>query len=90
MDNIGIYIHIPFCDCKCAYCDFYSISNKNEYDYYTQKLIEKILMYSNKYNRVVETIYFGGGTPSVIGTKRLSKILNAVKSSFEVFLTAAW
>lgn len=84
MDNIGIYIHIPFCDCKCAYCDFYSISDKNEYDYYTQKLIEKILMYSKKYNRIVETIYFGGGTPSVLGTDKLCSILEAVKSNFKL------
>ncbi len=84
MSNIGLYIHIPFCDCKCAYCDFYSISNKNEYDYYTKKLIEKIILYSKKYNRVVETIYFGGGTPSVLGTDRLCSILKTVKSNFTV------
>lgn len=84
MDNIGLYIHIPFCDSKCAYCDFYSVANKNEYDYYTQKLIEKIILYSKKYNRVVETIYFGGGTPSVLGTERLCLILMAIKSNFSI------
>lgn len=84
MNSIGIYVHIPFCDCKCAYCDFYSITNKKEYDNYTEQLINKIDMFSNQYNRKVESIYFGGGTPSVLGTERLCLILENIKNKFEV------
>ncbi len=84
MDSLSIYIHIPFCEQKCPYCDFYSINDKTEYERYTEHLISMIKMYSEKYRREITTIYFGGGTPSVIGAQRLSKILNAVKDSFVV------
>lgn len=84
MKTIGIYIHIPFCDQKCPYCDFYSIANKNEYDRYTLEVINRVKALGQKYNRIVSTIYFGGGTPSVIGTERLIQILCEIKTSFEV------
>ena len=84
MDLLSIYIHIPFCEQKCPYCDFYSINDKNEYDSYTDNLIELIKEYSLKYPRKITTVYFGGGTPSVIGAHRLVNILNAVKDNFEI------
>lgn len=84
MKQLSIYIHIPFCEQKCPYCDFYSKSDKTEYDKYTDKLIEAIIDYSKKYTREITTVYFGGGTPSVLGSKRLCRILNAVKSNFIV------
>ncbi len=84
MDNLSIYIHIPFCEQKCPYCDFYSISDKSEYDNYTEKLIDRIRYYSSIYKRKICSVYFGGGTPSVIGIKRLIKILTSVKESFEI------
>lgn len=83
MDNLSIYIHIPFCEQKCPYCDFYSISDESEYDNYTDKLVERIIYFSNVYSRKVCSVYFGGGTPSVIGTQRLIRILKALKDSFE-------
>lgn len=83
MNNIGIYIHIPFCEQKCNYCDFYSICDKSEFDRYTEKLIS-VIMQSKYTDRVVDTIYFGGGTPSVLGEKRLVAILNTIKQSFEI------
>ena len=83
---LGIYIHIPFCNSKCAYCDFYSrCGTKNEYAEYTEALILHILeaqMRSSDY--VVDTIYFGGGTPTAIGEKNLIKILAAIYRSFRV------
>ena len=82
MNSIGLYIHIPFCEQKCPYCDFYSISNKSEYDRYTAAVVNRINELSKKYNRVVSTVYFGGGTPSVLGTDRLISILKSIKSSF--------
>lgn len=84
MNSIGLYIHIPFCEQKCPYCDFYSISDKNEYDKYTSSLIDIIEDYSIKYHREIDTIYFGGGTPSILGTKRLCAILDCVKNSFTI------
>lgn len=81
MKNIGLYIHIPFCSGKCPYCDFYSVGgSESEFDRYTQYLIEKILSYKGKYH--ADTVYIGGGTPSLLGTDRLCKILSAVNTSF--------
>ena len=84
MDSIGIYVHIPFCDCKCAYCDFFSISNKSEYDKYVREVNKRIDMFSDIYKYKVDTIYFGGGTPSVLETDRLCAILRNIKYRFVV------
>lgn len=84
MKSIGIYIHIPFCEQKCPYCDFYSISKPQEYDRYTTELINRINSLCEQHKRTVDTIYFGGGTPSVIGSDRLINILGAVYNSFYV------
>ncbi len=84
MDKLSIYIHIPFCEQKCPYCDFYSKSDKAEYDNYTDKLIESIVKNSRKYPREITTVYFGGGTPSVIGSERLCAILDSIKQHFIV------
>lgn len=86
MSNIGLYIHIPFCKQKCPYCDFFSVSTaQSDFDDYTEILISKIEAFSQRYSRkVVDTIYFGGGTPSLIGDKNLVKILSAVIKNFKV------
>ncbi len=73
--NIGIYIHIPFCKSKCYYCDFISYANKESLiDDYVQALVKEI-RYNNlsKYN--IETIYIGGGTPSILDSENILKIL---------------
>ena len=85
----GLYIHIPFCKSKCPYCDFYSsCKSQSEYDEYTSLLISKIKLWSKKTNRTVTTIYFGGGTPSILGADRLCRILKSIKSNFNVDINA--
>ncbi|MCD8025988.1 MAG: radical SAM family heme chaperone HemW [Clostridiales bacterium] len=80
---IGLYIHIPFCASKCPYCDFYSFkSDENTFDEYTSLLISKIEMWSKKADHNISTVYFGGGTPSILGTERLCRISDAIKNSF--------
>ena len=83
---LGIYIHIPYCLSKCAYCDFYSkCGTKGEYDEYTKALcrhIEEADMRASDYE--ADSIYFGGGTPTAIGAKNLIKILSSVRRSFKV------
>ena len=81
----GIYIHIPFCKTHCSYCDFYSVTdNKN-----INKIIDticseldlrKVYLEEEK----IETIYFGGGTPSFIETEYLEKIINKIRALFIV------
>jgi oxygen-independent coproporphyrinogen-3 oxidase len=78
---IGIYVHVPFCVQKCAYCDFYSITNLDMMREYTSAVVAHIRSKKNFLkNTLVETIYFGGGTPSLLPTAQLERILNAIRS----------
>ena len=84
LTNSGVYLHIPFCKRKCKYCDFYSgCSDDSVIDCYTEALIKTIKQWGGKLSRPIDTIYLGGGTPSVLA-HRLPKVINAVKSSFNV------
>lgn len=80
-ENIGIYIHIPFCKKKCFYCDFVSYENKeNLIQEYIDTVCLEILQNAeilSEYN--ISTIYFGGGTPSLIKVEYIEKILNTLK-----------
>ena len=84
---LGIYIHIPFCKSKCEYCDFYSLGGNHEelYADYTDAVCRHIRetgLLAPKHR--VDTIYFGGGTPSYFGEEGLATILTAVRKSFDV------
>ena len=72
----GIYIHIPFCRQKCYYCDFYKTVNTSLKQKFLDILQEEAKVRKNYLqNETVETIYFGGGTPSVLEIKELEEIL---------------
>lgn len=77
---LGLYIHIPFCRQKCAYCDFYSLpSREDKMDAYTDALIRHIQEVAPRTeSHLVDTVYFGGGTPSYLGAERLRSILRTV------------
>ena len=73
MKDIGIYIHVPFCAAKCPYCDFYSHPPLGgEADRYTSALCGSIRDFSSPEKLRADTVYFGGGTPGLIGAQRLS------------------
>ncbi len=75
----GLYIHIPFCASKCPYCDFYSFTaDEGTKSRYTASIIKNINIIQEKTNKAFSTVYFGGGTPSLIGSKRLSEIINSI------------
>ena len=79
----GVYVHVPFCRRKCPYCDFYSVgADENMMEEYTRALCGRIELYAEKYPRTADTLYFGGGTPSLAGSERLCRIYNTVKESF--------
>lgn len=85
----GIYIHVPFCDGKCPYCDFYSLSGSASlFDEYTSAMERALHSWGEQAKLTVETIYFGGGTPNLIGAERLVKILAIVRNNFSVSPTA--
>ena len=82
MKNIGLYLHIPFCKSKCPYCDFYSFSGKDTEKYeYTKILKDRILRISNLQCKG-DTLYIGGGTPSVLGAENLKTLVDTCKNDF--------
>ncbi|MBE6936414.1 MAG: radical SAM family heme chaperone HemW [Ruminococcaceae bacterium] len=83
MNKLGIYLHTPFCVRKCSYCDFYSApGSPEEADAYADALCAQIR--GAKDARPVDTVYFGGGTPTTLGVRNLVRILNAVRETFPV------
>lgn len=77
----GLYIHIPFCRSKCPYCDFFSV----KYDEMAaERYVDRLIAEIKKYNGSFDTIYFGGGTPSIIDSSLIGRIITAVKSQFEI------
>lgn len=83
-NNIGIYVHIPFCKSKCYYCDFTSYANKEEYIDEYIKCLNKEIEYGAKFSRIVTTIYIGGGTPSYIDEKYIESILLTIYKNYKV------
>ena len=84
---LGIYIHVPFCRSKCTYCDFYSVTDKNDklMDAYLHAICRHIKEsgpLAPDYK--VDTIYFGGGTPSFFGADGMTSILNTIRKHFDV------
>lgn len=88
--KLGIYVHIPFCESKCGYCDFVSFKAKDETKRrYTKRLIEEIRSFESIYNvsadeYKVDSIFFGGGTPTSLGEDGLELILHAICEEFSL------
>ncbi len=83
--SLGIYIHVPFCLKRCPYCSFYSdVFSKDVMNSYCNALLEAIKKWGDelKANCYVDTIYFGGGTPSLLGEEDVYKILNYLSHNF--------
>ena len=87
--DMGIYIHIPFCKQKCIYCDFPAYQNLEEYyDTYLYALVQEITMFGDAYpksrTKLVDTVYFGGGTPTELSLLQIEQILNTIKTTYNV------
>ena len=86
MKETAIYIHIPFCDHKCIYCDFYSIISYDNVSSYLSSIKKEIDFYSAKYSdgRKIISIFFGGGTPSYMEPHYIYEIIQHIKKDFSV------
>lgn len=86
MRSLGLYIHIPFCKAKCIYCDFYSLPRaEGQMDAYVSALTAQLATWrEHTADCTVDTVYFGGGTPSYLGPDRLCRLLDAVFQSYRV------
>lgn len=85
MNEIGLYIHIPFCAARCHYCDFFTFAGKEHLinDYVTA-LCNELTSHSRSYDVTVKTIFFGGGTPSILEPSHFDKIFGALHKSFTI------
>ena len=81
----GIYIHIPFCKQACHYCDFHFSTVMVKKEAMVSALCKELLLRKHEFeDTVVETIYFGGGTPSVLNTEELEQLITAVYDNYQV------
>lgn len=81
----GFYVHIPFCDHKCVYCDFYSIINYENVEKYLHALKREIQFYKTLCaENIFESIYFGGGTPSFMAADYIAEIISEIRKNFSV------
>ena len=83
--SAGLYIHVPFCLSKCGYCDFYSFrADEDTMDAYLRALKKSLRFWGSQTKDTFDSVYFGGGTPSVFGAKRLTETLDTVRRSFRL------
>ena len=84
---LGIYVHIPFCRSKCHYCDFYSVAGAGEQlkEGYMYALVDHIKEAGQRApGYIVDTVYFGGGTPTIFGAEGMAAVLTAIRKAFDV------
>ena len=86
MIKAGIYVHIPFCKVKCLYCDFYSLAEREDsIDKFINAITKEIKMSSvDVSNWNIDTIFIGGGTPSILKGQQLEKIISALSQKYDL------
>ena len=85
---ISLYFHIPFCKKKCNYCDFYSVCGETETQAYINSLKKEILL--KKTSEKVDTIFFGGGTPSILSKEQFCEVADFIRSNFDLSFDCEW
>ena len=90
MERVGLYLHTPFCVSKCPYCDFHSAppSAVSELDTYTVALLSSMDQWAERYPLTADTLYFGGGTPSLLGGERLAALIRRADDRFGLLSNA--
>ena len=89
LGDMGLYVHIPFCKQKCMYCDFPAYQNLQDYyETYVYALVQEIDLWISEHpeskERPIDTIYFGGGTPTELSIQQIKMILDKIKSTFTI------
>ncbi|MBR5272847.1 MAG: radical SAM family heme chaperone HemW [Clostridia bacterium] len=85
MKPIGLYLHVPFCKSKCDYCDFYSLAGRDDlFEKYTLAVIESLGKWGERLNRNASTLYFGGGTPSLLSPEQIGRIIKTARENFSL------
>lgn len=87
----GFYLHIPFCEKKCSYCDFYSIESMTHIERFTDMLLQEIELRKHQYDgTAVTSVFFGGGTPSLLSPEAIARINTALCNVAKVTDDAEW
>lgn len=84
-EKIGLYVHFPFCSSKCPYCHFFNLPfREEEKQIWLEALVEEVKRTARIFNRfvIIETLYFGGGTPSILSPEEITRIIKEIKSCF--------
>ena len=89
LGDMGLYVHIPFCKQKCMYCDFPAYQNLQDYyETYVYALVQEVDLWVSEHpeskKRPINTIYFGGGTPTELSIQQLKMILDKIKNTFTI------
>ena len=89
LGDMGLYVHIPFCKQKCMYCDFPAYQNLQDYyETYVYALVQEIDLWVSEHpeskSKPIDTIYFGGGTPTELSIQQLQMIVDKIKSTFTI------
>ena len=89
LGDMGLYVHIPFCKQKCMYCDFPAYQNLQDYyETYVYALVQEMELWASEHpqstSRSIDTIYFGGGTPTELSIQQLKMVLDKIKSTFTI------
>lgn len=86
MNNAGLYIHVPFCSSKCPYCDFFSKrGDLQDRKAYLKGLHRDVKFYGEKYSdKIFDTLYFGGGTPSILEGTEIRETIEIIKDNFNI------
>ena len=89
LGDMGLYVHIPFCKQKCMYCDFPAYQNLQDYyETYVYALVQEMDLWVSEHpeskERSIDTIYFGGGTPTELSIQQLQMIIDKIKSIFTI------
>ena len=81
----GIYIHIPFCKTRCSYCDFFSSTDYSTASRYVNAICRELeVRKSDLPNETIQTIYFGGGTPSQLSIEQFERIFRVIQSNYSI------
>lgn len=80
----GIYLHIPFCRKACHYCNFHFSTQQELQEDMVEALIHEALLRKHELQQTIETIYFGGGTPSILPTSSISRLIDALRTHFQI------
>ncbi len=88
MKKAGLYIHVPFCLKKCDYCGFYSITSLDLMDDFVEALLKEMALYRSF--GPFDTVYFGGGTPSLLNPPQIDRIIRGIHDSFSISEHAEW